>query len=722
MKVLIIGGVAGGATAAARLRRLDEKAEIVVFERGKYISYANCGLPYHIGEVISQRDSLLVMPKDKFISRFNVDVRTQSDVIAIDRKTKQVSVKDLMSGKTYTKSYDKLIIATGSSPIIPQITGAELDGVERLWTVSDMDKIIAQVKNGVKKAVVVGGGFIGLEVAENLKQLGIDVTVVELMDQVLPTVDCDMSTMLEQELLREGINLKLGGKVDTMNRNREGTLNVNLSDGNSLTADMVVLSIGVKPNSELAQKANLKIGERGHIKVSSKMVTSDENILAVGDVIEVADPVFGGQVAIPLAGPANKQGRLAAEVVAGKETSSYKGTLVVSLVKVGGITAGSVGWTERRLKQAGHEYLKIYLHPASNASYYPGGAMMTLKLLFGAEGQILGCQGVGAKGVDKRIDVISTAMQGGLTVYDLAQLELGYAPPYGSAKDPVNLAGMIAANLLDKTTDVVHADNLSGYYVVDVREEPEYELGAIDNAVNIPLGQLRGRMNELPKDRKIAVYCQVGLRGYVAERMLKQNGFDAANISGGYLSWKMFNYQRKERPMENNIENELQIKTAASTADFKVKETLDLRSLQCPGPIVQMKQSCENIGEEESIKIMAQKTFTPDLYSWAKSNNMTVTLFEEEKSYISAVISKGASLAAIKTKAEVSSGKNGAIVLFSNDLDKAMAALIIACGMAAAGKQVGIFFTFWGLSVLRKEQHIPQKKDFSFKNVRSNVA
>lgn len=554
MKLVIVGGVAGGASAAAKARRVDEHAEIVLFERGEYISFANCGLPYHVGKVIPRRDSLLVMTPGKLSGRTGVDVRTLSEVTAINRPSKTVSVHNLNTGETYEESYDKLIISTGSTPIRPPIPGADDIDVMQLWTIPDMDRIISRIDEGARKAVVIGGGFIGLEVVENLVERGVDVQLVEMLDQVLPTVDREMAQALEQELTGMGVAVHLGRKAAGIERLTEVhtvsydtpktsdyNLKVSLDDGTALEADFVVMAVGVRPNSELARMAGLTISERGGISVDQRMRTSDEAIYAVGDVACVPDLVTGDPTMIPLAGPANRQGRVAAINACGGN-ALYRGSLGTAVVKVGSLTAGSAGLTERRLAATNRSFRKAYFHGASHASYYPGAAPIAIKLLFDDEGKILGVQAVGSDGVDKRIDVIATAIKSGLTVFDLEDLELAYAPPYGSAKDPVNFVGMVAANALRGETTIVTPDAIPGdAFLLDVREPSEAEGGMIGDATLIPLGTLRDRLDELPGDRRILVYCKAGLRGYLAERILVQNGFDAANLSGGWLTWRAFN-------------------------------------------------------------------------------------------------------------------------------------------------------------------------------------
>ena len=704
MKVVIVGGVAAGAGAAARLRRLDETAEIVLFERGQYISYANCGLPYHVGGVIPNRESLLVMSPEKFKGWFNVDVRNNSEVVSIDRSEKSVAVRG-PSGE-YVEKYDKLVIATGSSPVMMPLPGSDDPRVTRLWTIPDMDAIIAKVDAGAKRAVVIGAGFIGLETAENLNERGLDVMIVELMDQVLPTIDKEMSTPLAHELSTSGIALRLGRKVVAF-ENRAGVLSAVLDNEERLPADIVIMSVGVKPNSEIAKTAGLELGARGHVVVDEYLRTSDPDIYAAGDVVEVVDPVFGGKTAVPLAGPANKQGRIVADNLAGR-SSRYRGSYGAAVLKVGTLSAGSVGHTERRLRQMGVEYHKLYTHPASSASYYPGAAQMHLKFLFSPDNKILGAQIVGSKGVDKRLDVIAAAMRSGVSATELGEIELSYAPPFSSAKDPVNFAGMIADNVLHGNTKLVHADGIPADAVVlDVRTPEENALGAIPGSVNIPLARLRERLGELDKSKEIVVTCQVGLRGYIAERILRQNGFGVANLSGGYLTWTYFNpapfIPAKKTAVCSGKECTLEAFGAVE---------LDVRALACPGPVVRLKQQFDDMDAGETVKLLAQLSFEPDLRNWIASTGNELVGVDKKADSLEAVIRKVAPSPSAASARVQGREHAAAIVLFSNDHDKAMAALIIACGMAASGAKVGIFFTFWGLSVLRRNPAPAVKKNF----------
>ncbi len=538
MKVVIIGGVAAGAGVAARLRRLDETAEIVLMERGANISFANCGLPYHIGNVIEDREDLLVMPEQKFRKWFNVDVRTGHTVTAIHRASKTLSVTT-STGEDITLAYDKLVIATGASPLELSLPGIDDPRILRLWTLPDMDAINARITAGAKRAVVVGGGFVGLEVAENLRERGLEVALVQHSAHLLPTFDCEMASLLHREVTRLGIELLLATDVVGF-ESSEATCLVALGNGENLAADLVVLSVGVKPNSELARDAGLELGKRGHIRVDTTLRTNDPDIYAAGDVIEVLDPITQTPTAIPLAGPANKQGRIVATNLAGGH-ATYPGTYGASVIKIGKLTAATVGLNEAQLKSKNIAYHRIYTHPASHASYYPEAKQLHLKLLFGPDGKIYGAQAIGEDGVDKRIDTIACAMACGRTAPELATLEFAYAPPYSSAKDPVNYLGMIAEDILAGITTPAYADAIpTDAFILDVREPGETARGTIPSAVNIPLTQLRSHLNELPKDRTIIVCCQVGLRGYIAERILKQNGFTAANLSGGYVTWRMF--------------------------------------------------------------------------------------------------------------------------------------------------------------------------------------
>lgn len=543
MKVVIIGGVAGGASAAARLRRLNEGAEVLVFERGEYISYANCGLPYHVGGVIEERDELLLMTPELMKDRFNIDVRVNSEVVAIDRAAKSVEVK-AADGRLYRESYDKLLIATGSSPLRPAIPGIDSKRIMSLWTVGDTDQIKAAIhKGGAKRVAVIGGGFIGLEMAENLRHLGLEVSVIEAQQQVMAPLDYEMALLVHSRLREAGIRLHLGDAVKSFEE-EEQSVRVQLSSGLQVSADLVILSIGVRPNGELARAAGLSLNRRGGIVVDQEMRTEDPDVFAVGDAVEVRDLVSGEQTMIPLAGPANKQGRIAAaNMLGGHEV--YKGSLGTSVVKLFDMTVASTGANEKALAarglEQGRDYHRIIIRQNSHAGYYPGAEPMYLKLLFAGDGsRILGAQIVGKGGVDKRIDTIATAMRLKAGVRDLAELELAYAPPYSSAKDPVNMAGFVAGNVLDGITRFAQWDEPEhnpDALILDVREDWEVEYYAIPGAKVISLGTLRGRLDELEPSKDIIVFCAAGVRAHTAAQMLRNNGFHQVKVYPGGASF-----------------------------------------------------------------------------------------------------------------------------------------------------------------------------------------
>jgi len=545
MKLLIVGGVAGGASAAARARRMSEDAQIILFERGPDVSFANCGLPYYVGGEITERDKLLVVTPERLHTRFKLDVRTRSSVEAIDRAAKKVRVRDLSTGREYEESYDKLILAPGAAPLRPPIPGIDLPGIFRLRNLQDVDRIKQQVDQGVKRAVVVGAGFIGLELVENLVRRGITTTVVELQDQVLPPFDKEMTTPLAEHLATRGVSLLLGQSAEAFEKAADGLV-VKLTSGQRLPAQLVILGVGVRPENKLAVEAGLEVGPRGGIQVDEHLQTSDPDVYAVGDAIEVKDFVTGQPTQVPLAGPANRQGRIAADNIFGRDTR-YRGTQGTAIVRVFNLTAAMTGASEKTLQRAKRAYRKVYVHPTHHAGYFPGAEGMALKLTFDpTDGKLLGAQAVGGAGVDKRIDVLAVAIQAGMTVFDLEEMELAYSPQYGSAKDPINMAGFVAAGLLrgeHPQADVEAAVTASATgrpLLVDVRTPQEYAAGHIPGAVNVPVDELRSRLRELPPDRELAVYCQVGQRGYLATRILAQAGFEVANLGGGYQTYKLF--------------------------------------------------------------------------------------------------------------------------------------------------------------------------------------
>lgn len=729
MRIIIVGGNAGGASAAARLRRLDEKAGIVVYEKGAYISFANCGMPYHIGGVIPDRSRLMVQTPAAMKERFNVDFRTGCEVTAIDRQTHTVTVKDLSTGMQTADHYDKLILSPGGSPLRPTIPGIENEGIYPLWTIPDMDRIVQAVKAGAKKAVVVGGGFIGVEAAENLRQQNLDVALVEMLPQVLSFLDPDMAAYAREELQEHGVDLHLGDGVKSFAKNVDGTLTVTLTGGTQLPADLVVLAIGVRPNTQLAQSSGLTIGTSHGILVDDHLRTSDPDIYAVGDAIEVEHFVTKSKTLIPLAGPANRQARIAADNIAGID-DIYTGTQGTSIVKVFDLAAGATGAGSALLTKLGIPFRSVIIHPGSHAGYYPGSTPVHLKLLYSPEGKLLGAQAAGYDGVDKRIDVLATAIRLGATVGDLTDLELAYAPPYGSAKDPVNMVGFVAQNDLQGLTPAVTPDHLDeelakGAVLLDVRQPEETDCGVIPGALKIPLPELRDRLAELPAGKKIITCCKVGLRGYVAQRILAQNGFQAANLTGGYTSWKAFAMKDiREQPAREADDQQTCTKepcaakaallTPSAAASTRTVE-IDARGLQCPGPLLKLKEALAQTGPGDLIRVTASDPgFYPDVAAFAQAQGLELVDRQRGK-LITATLRKPAQPAIPTAGFTVVPDRNddhATLILFSNDLDKVIAAFIIANGAQAMGKKVSIFFTFWGLNVLRRDENVRIKKTF----------
>jgi len=542
-RILIVGGVAGGASCAARARRLSEEAEIIMFEKGPFVSFANCGLPFYIGEVIEKEDALMVASPRLFKERFNVDVRVNSEVVSIDRRNSEITVRDLSSGEAYTEKYDALVLSPGAAPVRLPIPGIDLPGVFTLRNIPDTRQIREWVwENGSKSALVVGGGFIGLEMTENLVKRGLTVTVVEAQSHVMPALDPEMVSPVHSELKRREVSLRLGESVTGFQSMPDGSIRAGLASGGEERADLVILSVGVRPETKLAREAGLEIGDLGGIRVDSRMRTSDPRIWAVGDAVEVRDVITGGWTLIPLAGPANRQGRIAADVILGRDRE-FRGVQGTAVCGVFDVTVASTGLSEKTLKRLGlwnGDYEKIYLHPAHHALYYPGAKTISLKLIFSKkDGRIIGCQAAGKEGVEKRVDVISMAIQSNRTVFDLEEAELCYAPQYGSARDPINMAGMIAANVLRGDSSIAQWEEIDqgAPFVLDVRDVKEFDKGHVERAINIPLDQLRTRMNEVPGDRDILAYCLVGQRSYYAMRLLSQNGFKAKSITGGYRTF-----------------------------------------------------------------------------------------------------------------------------------------------------------------------------------------
>jgi NADPH-dependent 2,4-dienoyl-CoA reductase/sulfur reductase-like enzyme/rhodanese-related sulfurtransferase len=540
-RILIVGGVAGGASCAARARRLSEDAEIILFDRGSFVSFANCGLPYYVGNVIDKEEKLLVATPEIFTKRFNIQVRLEAEVTAIDRSRREIEVKNLASGEVYRESYDALVLSPGAVPIHPNMPGSDLPGIFTLRTIPDSRRIKEWIaRHEAKSAVIVGGGYIGLEMTENLVRLGLSVSIVEMQSHVMPLLDPEMTVPIHGELTKKGVSLFLNETATAFEAADGGGLAVHLASGTVLAADLVILAIGVRPENRLAREAGLDIGTLGGIRVDDRLLTSDAHIWAVGDAVEVRDAVTGRWALIPLAGPANRQGRVAADVIFGRP-SRFRGAQATAVVGILGLTVASTGPSERTLKRLGlwedpPVCEKVYLHPGHHAGYYPGAAAITLKLIFStADGRILSAQAIGKEGVEKRIDVIAMAIQKNGTVFDLEEAELCYAPQYGSAKDPVNLAGMVAANWLRGDAPILHWESLgdADAFILDVREPFEFTKGHLQGAVNIPLGELRQRLGELPRDREIFSYCLVGQRSYYAVRLLLQHGFNVKSLSGG---------------------------------------------------------------------------------------------------------------------------------------------------------------------------------------------
>jgi CoA-disulfide reductase len=716
-KIIIVGGVAGGATTAARLRRLDENAEIIMFERGEYISFANCGLPYYIGGTISERDNLLVQTVEGMSQKFNLDIRNLSEVTKIIRERKTVEVKNINTGEVYEESYDKLVLSPGASPIKPPIPGIETaEALFTLRNIPDTDKIKSYTdKKKPNKATVIGGGFIGIEMAENLWDLGIEVTLIEMSNQIMAPIDYEMAAILHAHLREKGVNLILEDGVKAFENN--GRI-VKLNSGKTIETDMIILAIGVKPENQLAIGAGLKVGERGGIQVNEHLQTEDLNIYAIGDAIEVKDYINGRPTQIPLAWPANRQGRIVADHINGIP-SRYNGTLGTSIAKVFDMTVAATGNNEKLLKRLGIPFEVVHVHPGSHAGYYPGAFPISLKLIFDkVSGKIFGAQAVSYDGADKRIDVIATAIKGGLTIFDLPDLELAYAPPYSSAKDPVNMAGYAASNIVDGLVETVQWYEINdivqnGGLLIDVRESIERGLGYIEGSINIPLGELRSRLSELPKDQTIYLTCQVGLRGYLGARILMQNGFKVKNLDGGFKTYSCV-YEPCEVQHSGTAINDSGV---VETKNQVPTETIlvDACGLQCPGPIMKVYQTMDGMNSGDVLEVHATDPgFTKDIKSWANKTGNTLlnTTFEDRK--FKAYIQKGSAVSemAATLEANIPSKDGATMVVFSGDLDKAIASFIIASGAAAMGKKVTMFFTFWGLNMLRRKDAPTVEKDF----------
>ncbi len=715
-KVLIIGGVAGGASCAARLRRLDETAEIVLLERGPYISYANCGLPYHVGDIIKSRSALLLQTPEAMKQKFVVDVRVKNEAVSIDREKKTVTVKRVETGETYEEPYDTLVISTGSSPVRPPIPGIDHPRIQSLWTVPDADAVRTLIaENHVQNAVVVGGGFIGLEMAENLRHAGLQVTLVEMLDQVMAPLDFEMAQPLHENIRQNGVSLLLKDGVAAFEGNDSG-VTVKLKSGKAIQTGLVILAIGVKPNGELAKAAGLAMNARGGIIVDKFMRTSDPAVYAVGDVVEVKDAVLGGETMIPLAGPANKQGRIAADNIAGRSVA-YEGSQGTSVVRVFDLTAASVGLNERTLQKRGMtrgtDYESVTITQNAHAGYYPGATPMTLKLLFSMDGKkLFGAQIVGREGVDKRIDTIAVTQRLGGGVKELTELELAYAPPYSSAKDPVNMLGFSAQNVLTGLVRFAPWDApvaMPDATLLDVREEVELMAFSVPGAKHIPLGQLRDRLSELDKSKEIVVFCAIGVRAYNAARILRQHGFDRVSVyPGGARFYQATHFDE----VETDTSAAAPVADSGHTADNDepvASMRIDCSGMQCPGPIMKVFETMKGMKAGEVMEVSASDPgFARDIGAWCRRTGNVLLANEKQGDDYVALVRKGGAPAPAQAAGAAPEGKT--IIVFSGNLDKVLASFIIANGAAAMGRPVTMFFTFWGLTALRRTEKVKVKK------------
>ena len=713
MKHIIIGGVAGGATAAARIRRADEGAEIVMLERGKYISYANCGLPYYIGGVISDRERLFVQTPESFGKRFNIDVRVENEVVEIQPKEHTVTIRR-KDGSQYKETYDKLLLSPGASPVRPPLPGIDSEGIFTLRNVNDTDRIKTYLTaKNVKRAVVVGAGFIGLEMAENLHHAGVNVSVVEMGNQVMAPVDFSIAAHLHQHLTQKGVSLYLEQAVAAFER-KGNEIRVILKSGETIVADMVILSIGVRQETTLAKAAGLRIGETGGIWVDEYLQTSEADIYVVGDAIEFPHPITGKPWLNYLANPANRQGRIVADNMVEGNKYAYEGAIGTAIAKVFDMTVASTGLAAKRLKQLGVEYAVSVTHSGSHAGYYPDALPLTVKLVFHPKtGKLYGAQSVGYDGVDKRIDQIALLIKQGGTVYDLIRLEHAYAPPFSSAKDPIAIAGYVASNIISGAMPAITwrellATDRSGVMLLDVRTAEEFSFGSLPGAVNIPLDDLRERMQELPKDKEIIVFCAVGLRGYLAQRILRGHGYTAVrNLIGGYKTFATANAPVGKPNFPYNEPKNLD--TQAMTTEIKTVK-IDACGLSCPGPIMKVKQAIDSIADGERIEITSTDAgFARDAQAWCNTTGNVLISNMEEKGRYTVVIEKGSPKACQVTTS--CDGKGKTLIMFSDDLDKALATFVLANGAAATGQKVSIFFTFWGLNVIKKERKPSVAKD-----------
>lgn len=722
MKHIIIGGVAGGATAAARIRRANEKAEIILVEKGPHISYANCGLPYYIGGVIADKEKLFVQTPESFGRRFNIDVRVNTEAISIDTKAKTVTLRR-KDGSVIDEHYDRLLLSPGSSPVRPPFPGIDTEGIFTLRTVEDTFRIKDYLtQHCVKSAVVVGGGFIGLEMAENLVHAGSKVSIVEMAPQVMAPVDFSIASHVHRELLNQGVALHLNTAVERFEKDN-GRIRVFFKSGESIVTDLVLLSIGVSPNTALAKNAGIELGARG-IKVDKFLQTSAKDVYAVGDAIEFPHPEYGEPWLNYLAGPANRQGRIVADNMVFGNITEYEGAIGTSIAKVFDVVVASTGLPAKRLKQLGIKYQSSTTISMSHAGYYPGAFFITTKITFNPEdGTLYGAQCVGHEGVDKRIDQLAIIIKHKGTIYDLISLEQAYAPPFSSAKDPIAIAGYTAANIISGKMPVIYwreIDSLdrSKVQIIDTRTPAEFELGTISGAVNIPVDDIRERLNEIDKNKPVVVFCAVGLRGYIAARILMANGYDVRNLSGGYKT-----YQLATQDLTCNTETECNDNPSCSCEDTsntscnapQTTLSVDACGLQCPGPIMKLKQAIDKMQPGETIEVKATDPgFPSDAKAWCKSTG-NAFLSETCQNGCHTIIIKKQQTAASPQTTCVPAEKNKTLICFSDNLDRAIATFILANGAAATGGKVSIFFTFWGLNVIKKKHGPAVKKTFTEK-------
>lgn len=717
MKHVIVGGVAGGATAAARIRRNTEKDQIILLEKGDYISYANCGLPYYIGGVIEDRNRLFVQTPKAFGRRFNIDVRVRSEVTAVNPEEKTVTVRNA-DGSTYTESYNRLLLSPGASPVVPPLSGIDSEGIFTLRNVADTDRIKNYMQShAIKRAVIVGGGFIGLEMAENLHHAGAEVSVVEMADQVMAPIDYSMAAIVHEHLQEKGVKLYLGQAVSGFEKKGD-SLTVNFKSGISVEADLVLLSIGVRAETRLASEAGLELGEMRGIKVNEFLQTSNSDIYAVGDAIEYPHPLTGKPWPNFLAGPANRQARIVADNMVFGNSVRYEGSIGTSIAKVFDLTVAATGLPAKRLKQFGMPYLSATIHPGSHAGYYPGSLPLDIKITFSpADGRLYGAQIVGYEGVDKRIDEYALVIKHKGTVYDLMALEHAYAPPFSSAKDPVAVSGYVAGNILSGKMKPLYWRELKqtdpdSIFLIDVRTTDEFALGSIKGAVNIPLDDLRSRLGEIPHNKPICLFCGVGLRGYLASNILRENGFtDVRNLIGGLRTYKVavkpVETPTSDSPSANRQpQASLPAKTASATKTLKV----DACGIQCPGPIMKLRKSMEQLADGEQLEITAtDKAFPRDAEAWCRTTGNRFIGTGSEKGVYKVIVEK--SSPAPQAAASVPAEQGKTFIVFSDDLDKVLATFVLANGAAATGQKVTMFFTFWGLNAIKKERKPKVEKD-----------